>query len=97
MNADEAPGAYAAIQKAIALANRATPGERAVIEALAVRYVKDFDPAKRVELEDYPHNGWSLLGLKQALAGRGATSEEVDADLAASWARSEVWTRASRF
>jgi hypothetical protein len=25
------------------------------------------------------------------------TSEEVEKDLAASWARSEVWTRASRF
>src|SRR5687767_5189956 len=57
----------------------------------------DAERVYRVEIEDHPHNGWSLLGLKQALAGRGLTSEEVEKDLAASWARSEVWTRSSRF
>ena len=49
MNAEEAPGAYAAIQKALSLKDRATAKERAFIDALAVRYVKDFDPEKRVE------------------------------------------------
>jgi tetratricopeptide (TPR) repeat protein len=66
----------------------------------ALLEAKRFADAERVyreELEDHPHNGWSLLGLKQALAGRGVTSEEVEKDLAASWARSEVWTRSSRF
>jgi tetratricopeptide (TPR) repeat protein len=57
----------------------------------------DAERVYREELEDHPHNGWSLLGLKQSLSGRGVTSDEVDADLAQSWARSEVWTRASRF
>src|ERR1044071_1360420 len=49
MSAEEAPGAYAAIQKALSLKDRATPKERAFIDALAVRYVKDFDASKRVE------------------------------------------------
>ena len=46
---DDAPFAYAAVQKAIALKGRASPKERAMIEALAHRYVERFDPAKRVE------------------------------------------------
>jgi tetratricopeptide (TPR) repeat protein len=57
----------------------------------------DAERVYREELKDHPHNGWSLLGLKQALAGQGRSSPEVEADLAASWARSEVWIRSSRF
>ena len=50
MRADEAPRAYAAIQKALALApDHASPRERAFIDAMAVRYVEDFDPEQRVE------------------------------------------------
>jgi hypothetical protein len=61
---------------------------------------KRYEDAERVyreELADHPHNGWSLLGLQKALAGRGVTSPEVDADLEASWARADTWMRASRF
>jgi hypothetical protein len=50
----------------------------------------------REELEDHPHNGWSLFGLKQALAGRGVSAPEVDADLAASWSRADTWLQSSR-
>ena len=46
---EHAPFAYAAAQKALALKHKATPKERAFIEALSVRYVKDFDPKRRVE------------------------------------------------
>ncbi|MHC5029209.1 MAG: tetratricopeptide repeat protein [Planctomycetota bacterium] len=59
-----------------------------------------FAEAERVyeaALVDHPHNGWSLLGLQQALAGQGRSSDAVDADLAASWARSDTWIRSSRF
>src|SRR5690349_21853008 len=49
MNADEAPHAYAAIQKAIALRKHADAKERAMIDAMAVRYVEEFDAGKRVE------------------------------------------------
>jgi len=55
------------------------------------------EKAYRAELTDHPHNGWSLLGLQQALEGRGIRSPEVDADLAASWSRADTWIRSSRF
>src|SRR5262245_12631350 len=49
MNATEAPSAYAALQKAIALKSNATEKERAFIDALSVRYVEKFDSARRVD------------------------------------------------
>ena len=49
MRAAEAPHAYKAIQKAVELKQYASPKERDFIDALAVRYVKDFDPEKRLE------------------------------------------------
>ena len=50
MSAEESPLAYAAAQKAMSLREKqATPVERALIEAIAKRYVKEFDPQKRVE------------------------------------------------
>ena len=51
----------------------------------------------REELDDHPHNGWALLGLKQALTAQGKTDAAVDKDFEASWARSDHWIRASRF
>lgn len=61
---------------------------------------KRFDDAERVyraDLKEHPRNGWSLLGLREALAGRGTPSEQVTADFAASWARADTWIRWSRF
>ena len=61
---------------------------------------KRFDEAEKAyrnELKDHPHNGWSLLGLQQALAGRGIASPDVDGDLASSWSRADTWIRSSRF
>ncbi|MEZ5290813.1 MAG: hypothetical protein R2745_07000 [Vicinamibacterales bacterium] len=51
----------------------------------------------RTELEEHPHNGWSLLGLQQALKAQGKPSAEVDQELEKAWARSDTWIRASRF
>jgi tetratricopeptide (TPR) repeat protein len=51
----------------------------------------------RDELADHPHNGWSLFGLKTATEKQGTSFPEVDADLEASWSRSDIWLRASRF
>ena len=59
-----------------------------------------FDAAERAyraELVDHPHNGWSLLGVQQALEGKGMKSPDVDADFAASWSRADTWIRSSRF
>jgi tetratricopeptide (TPR) repeat protein len=62
----------------------------------AKRYV-DAERVYREELIDHPHNGWSLFGLQKALATRGVTSADVDADLAKSWSRADTWIRTSRF
>ena len=50
---EDAPHAYAAIQKALALASdHATPAEQAFINAMSVRYVEDYDPDQRVEQDE---------------------------------------------
>ena len=51
----------------------------------------------RTELKEHPHNGWSLLGLQQALQAQGKPTADVDAELAKAWARADTWVRASRF
>lgn len=51
----------------------------------------------RTELKEHPHNGWSLLGLQQALKGQGKPTADVDAELEKAWARADTWVRASRF
>ncbi|HEX7122219.1 MAG TPA: hypothetical protein VF178_07590 [Gemmatimonadaceae bacterium] len=51
MSADDAPRAYAAIQRARALASRTTDVERALIEAMAVRYEPAHDDARRRQLD----------------------------------------------
>ena len=53
MRPNEAPHAYAAIQKALELApDHASEIERAFIDAMAVRYVADFDPENRREQDE---------------------------------------------
>jgi tetratricopeptide (TPR) repeat protein len=51
----------------------------------------------RADLTEHPHNGWSLIGLRQALQGQGKVEAEVEHDFADSWARADHWVRASRF
>lgn len=55
------------------------------------------ETAYRDELADHPHNGWSLYGLKAALAGQGRSDPAVDRDFEESWARSDVWITSSKF
>ncbi|NOT27807.1 MAG: hypothetical protein HOP16_17100 [Acidobacteria bacterium] len=64
---------------------------------LEAKRFEEAEQAYRTELKDHPHNGWSLLGIQQALAGRGMKSAEIDADLEASWSRADTWIRSSRF
>jgi tetratricopeptide (TPR) repeat protein len=64
---------------------------------LEARRFDEAEQAYRRELKDHPHNGWSLLGLQQALAARGIRSPDVNDDLAKSWARSDTWIQSSRF
>jgi tetratricopeptide (TPR) repeat protein len=64
---------------------------------LESRRFDEAEKAYRAELTDHPHNGWSLLGLQRALAGKGLTSRDVDADFASSWSRADTWIQSSRF
>jgi tetratricopeptide (TPR) repeat protein len=57
----------------------------------------DAERVYRDDLKDHPHNGWSLVGLQKALKAQHKSTTEVDADLAASWSRSDTLLRASRF
>ena len=51
----------------------------------------------RTELQDHPHNVWSLMGLKVALDAQGKTDAGVNEDLASSTARVDLWIPDSRF
>jgi len=62
----------------------------------AGRY-EDAERVSREEIADHPHNGWSLYGLKQALAELGKTDRDVDTDYEMSWARSDVYITTSKF
>jgi tetratricopeptide (TPR) repeat protein len=66
----------------------------ALIEA---KRFADAEAVYRKDLEQHPRNGWSLLGLRQALEGQGRKDTAVDADLDKAWARADTWTRSSRF
>ena len=51
----------------------------------------------RNELAKHPHNGWSLFGLREALAGQNIDDAKVNADFEDSWARSNMFITSSRF
>ena len=51
----------------------------------------------RADIEDHPHNGWSLFGLLQALKAQGKTDLNAEMDFQQSWSRSEIYLRNSRF
>jgi len=104
---NDLPGAIASFERAVTLEDALMYDEPEPMPFAARHWLgaalldaRRFAEAERVyreELVDHPHNGWSLLGLKQALAGQGKSSPDVDADFTASWARSDTWIRASRF
>ena len=57
----------------------------------------DAERVYRAELADHPNNGWSLLGLTQALEAQGKASTDIEAEFEKSWARSDTWMPVSRF
>ena len=106
-NAGDLPGAITVFERAVAIEDQLGYDEpealpfaarhwlgAALLEA--TRYA-DAERVYKEELDDHPHNGWSLMGLQKALAGRGVASAEVNADLAKSWSRADTWIRTSRF
>ena len=105
--AGDLPGAIASFQRAASLQESLVYDEPEPLPFSAFHWLgaallesrrfEEAEQAYRAELKDHPHNGWSLLGVQQALEGRGMKSAEVDADLAASWSRADTWIRSSRF
>ncbi len=101
------PGAIAAFEAAAALEDAMIYDEPEPLP-FAVRHwlgaalleAKRFADAERVyreEIEDHPHNGWSLFGLRAALAAQGKSDPAVEKDFENSWARADHWIRGSRF
>ena len=105
--AGDLPGAIRSLERAVSLEDAMGYDEPEPLPFAARHWLgaclldaKRYADAERVygeELKDHPLNGWSLLGLQLALAGRGVTSPEIDANLKKSWARSDTWIRTSRF
>ena len=56
----------------------------------------DAELVYRAELDDHPHNGWSLFGLLRALQAQGKTDGAAERDFAASWARADLDLESSR-
>lgn len=59
----------------------------------------DAEAVFEAALEDHPHNGWSLLGLEQALRAQGKEGEAEKAAklFAKAWARADTWIKAPVF
>jgi tetratricopeptide (TPR) repeat protein len=105
--AGDLPAAIAAFERAVTIEDGLTYDEPEPLPFAARHWLgaalleaKRFADAERVyraELEDHPKNGWSLWGLKQALAGQGTSTADADAAFATAWARADTWIRASRF
>ncbi len=57
----------------------------------------DAEAVYRAELDDHPHNGWSLYGLKAALKAQDKHDPAVDAEFESAWARSDVLIQSSKF
>jgi tetratricopeptide (TPR) repeat protein len=100
-------GAVAAFERAVALDDAIVIDDPEPLPFAARHWLgaalldsKRFADAERVYREDlkrHPHNGWSLVGLQQALKQQGKPSTDVDADLRNSWARADTPIQASRF
>jgi tetratricopeptide (TPR) repeat protein len=106
-SAGDLAGAIAAFEQAAAIEDELAYDEPEALPFAARHWLgaalleaKRYADAERVyreELADHPHNGWSLIGLQKALAGRGITSSDVEDDMTKSWSRSDTWIRTSRF
>lgn len=101
------PGAIAAFEKAVKMDDDLNYDEPEPLPFPARHWLgaalleadrpADAEREYRTDLEQHPHNGWSLLGLQQALKAQGKPTADVDAELAERWSRSDTWTRWSRF
>ena len=103
----DAKGAIAAFEKAVQLDDELEYDEPEPLPFPARHWLgaaliadgqfAEAEKVYRADLDEHPHNGWSLIGLRQALKGQGRTDAEVEKDFEKSWARADHWVRASRF
>ena len=101
------PGALAAFERAVAADDSIEDDEPEPLpfdanQWLGAMQLEAGRPAEaeatfRKELAEHPNNGWSLLGLSQALKAQGKHTAETDAAFEKAWARSDTWIRGSRF
>lgn len=64
---------------------------------LAADRPADAEAVYRRDLEDYPHNGWAMFGLVQALEAQGKDAAEAKAMFEHAWSLADVELTASRF
>lgn len=104
---DDLDGAISAFERAVAMEDELNYDEPEPLPFSARHWLgaalldaeryRDAEAVYRAELDDHPHNGWSLHGLKKALAGQGRSDPAVEADLAQSWARADTLLYASKY
>jgi hypothetical protein len=105
--AGDLPGALAAFERAVSLEDGLLVDEPEPLPfaarhwlgacLLAAKRPADAERVYRADLARHPHNGWALVGLRQALEARGMPTSAVADDLRASWVRADIQLRASRF
>ena len=66
---------------------------------LELKRPADAERVYRADLEDHPHNGWSLYGLEQSLRAQSKAPEadHVRQEFLTAWGRSDTLLRSSRF
>ncbi len=107
LSAGDTRAAIAAFEKAVEVEDKLPYSEPEVLPFSARHWLgaalleaerpKDAERVYREDLEHHPRNGWALFGLKAALEAQGKPTDDVAAELAKSWARSDTWLRGSRF
>ena len=101
------PGALAAFERAVAADDAIEYDEPEPLPFDARQWLgamqleagrpADAEATYRKELAEHENNGWSILGLAQALKAQGKPTAEIDAAFEKAWARSDTWIRSSRF
>ncbi len=101
------PGAIAAFERAVQLDDELEYDEPEPLPFAARHWLgaalveanrfAEAEKVYRADLDEHPHNGWSLIGLRLALKGQGKTDPAVEKDFEKSWARADHWVRASKF
>jgi tetratricopeptide (TPR) repeat protein len=107
LSAGDRPAAVAALGKAVSIEDSLVWDEPEPLPFTARHWLGaalletgrpvEAEAVYRADLKKHPHNGWSLIGLGQALGAQGKPAHEVSDEFDRSWARSDTWIRGSRF